>query len=100
VTSIAAAVRHAPSQDRSTALAVGVRRTVRGAGDGSFSWTELGSGYPLIVCSSAALAYEVWSGLLGALTPRYRTVFLHPRSLWACYLPPDPEGMCGRRGAC
>ena len=68
----------------------GMRRTVHETGDIPISWTEAGSGYPLIICSAAALPYEHWTTLLRFLSVRYRTFFLHPRGLWGGHLPDNP----------
>jgi len=66
---------------------LGRRRTAHETGDIPVSWMEAGSGYPLVVCSAAALPYEYWSTVLGFLSIRYRTFFLHPRGLWGGHLP-------------
>jgi hypothetical protein len=76
-----------------TRPAFGTRSTVRETGDIPVSWTEAGSGYPLVVCSAAALPYEYWIPLLRVLSVRYRTYFLHPRGLWGGHLPADPSEM-------
>lgn len=59
----------------------------------SARWTEVGSGYPIVVCSAPAVPYEYWAPLLESLSSRFRCIFVHGRGLWDGYLPRDPKGM-------
>jgi NAD dependent epimerase/dehydratase family enzyme len=71
----------------------GVRHTVTDSRGAPVSWTELGTGFPLVVCSAAAVPHPYWRDLLELLAVRYRTLFLHPRGLWGGHLPADLSAM-------
>ena len=57
------------------------------------SWSELGAGFPLIICSPAAVPFWFWEPLLRRLSKKFRVIFVHPRGLWGSRLPADLRAM-------
>jgi pimeloyl-ACP methyl ester carboxylesterase len=56
--------------------------------DGSvICWTELGRGFPLVICSPAAIPYSYWMSMLELIEQEFRCIFLHPRGIWEGWLP-------------